>query len=214
MSRPYQLHLSALVAALIMSLAACNNLGLLDQLEKPGTATSGGAKTSALFLFATTNSFNGNIRSGMATARLAADVQCSTTRATLTFPDNACTQVRAMISLDAADSMANMPGNYGIPVNISVNGPNNFVIASDWGTLIAGTSGNSLVSGNAMPTSTNWWSFSTLGGNYDGTNNCAGGNDGTTGMGSGGNSNTSGNTWLSSGPISCPGPARLLCVCY
>jgi hypothetical protein len=114
--------------------------------KKPGTATSGGAKTSALFLFATTNSFNGNIRSGMATARLAADVQCSTTRATLTFPDNACTQVRAMISLDAADSMANMPGTYGIPVNISVNGPNNFVIASDWGSLIAGTSGNSLVS--------------------------------------------------------------------
>ncbi len=197
-----------------MSLLACNNLGLLDQLENPGTATSASSKMSTLFLFSTTNSFNGNIRGGIATARLAADGQCATTRGTLTFPDNSCTQVRAVISFDAADSIANMPGNYSIPVNRSINGPNNFVIASDWGTLIAGTSGNNLAAGNVMAPSTQWWSFSTLGGNFDNTNNCAGGNDGTTGNGVIGNSSTAGNTWVSGGPVSCPGPAKLLCICY
>jgi len=200
-----------LAIGLIMSLLACNNLGLLDQLENPG---SSGSRTYTLFLFATTNSFNGNIKGGYLTAREAADDQCRLTRNTLTFPDNGCAQVRAIISLSTADSIANMPGTYGIPVNRSLNGPNNFVLASDWGTLIAGTSGNNLASGNVMPISTKWWSFSTLGGNFDGMNNCSTGNEGVTGTGSSGDSNATDNTWLSSAPLSCPGPARLLCICY
>lgn len=204
-----------------MSLTACNNLGLLDQLEKPGTATSGGSKASAIFLFSTANTITGSIRGGMASTRLAADVQCATTRGTLTFPDNACTQVHAVISLpqepplNLNDGIADMPARYGVPSDRSINGPNNFVIAGDWFTLVAGMSGKSLADGAVMVGATNWWSFSTLGGNYDGANNCSGGNDGVTGNGIIGNSSTTGNTWLSGGPTSCAATGiKFLCVCY
>ena len=214
MSRPPKLHLRAAVAVVIMSLSACNNLGLLDQLENPGSV-SGKSGNSTVFLFATTNGFSGNIRGGMASARLAADVQCSTTRPTLVFPDNSCNQVRAVISVDASDAIANIPGSYVIPVSRSINGPNNFVIANDWGTLVAGTSGNNLTNGNVMNASTAWWSFSTLGGNFDNTNNCGGGTDNSTGNGATGNSSTAGNTWLSDGTLTCTASAvKLLCVCY
>lgn len=211
-----KLTLSALSSIiLIMSLAACNNLGLLDQMENPGGASSTKSGTSTLFLFATANTMAGDVRGGLGDARAGADMNCMTTRATLSFPDNSCTQVRAVISLSLADSIANMPGMYGVPTNRSINGPNNFVIASDWNTLIAGTSGNSLTNGNVMTAATTWWSFSTTGGNYDNTNNCSGGTIGTSINGAKGDSSTTGNTWLASGAAAvCSTAAKLLCVCY
>jgi hypothetical protein len=61
-----RLTLSALNSIiLIMSLTACNNLGLLDQLENQEPQLQAVPKHLPLFLFATTNSFNGNIRSGI-----------------------------------------------------------------------------------------------------------------------------------------------------
>lgn len=203
-----------LMSGLIMSLQACTNIGLAEQLESPGAST-GQSRIYTLFLFATNNTINGNIKGGYASTREAADDQCQLTRNTLTFPDNGCSKVRGVISLSGADSIAMMPGNYGIPTNRSINGPNNFVLASDWGTLVAGTSGNALTAGNVMSAGTNWWSFSTLGGNYSGTENCSGGMDGTTGTGVVGVSSTAGNTWLATGTApGCGTPARLLCICY
>jgi hypothetical protein len=150
---------------LIMALGACNNLGLMDQLETPGQAGSTNNISPDIFLFATTNSFNGNIRGGMADPRTAADIQCQNTRTTLTFPNNACSKVRAVISLSSADSIANIPLNYGLPVNISVTRPNNFRNRERLGPLVAGTSRHILwfpVTVSCQPR-TKWWSFSTLG---------------------------------------------------
>lgn len=214
MSRPSKLNLHAAAAMLIMSLVACNNIGLLDQMENPGQASSSSNRISTLFLFGTAGIHQGDVRNGMASARDGADSLCAATRGTLTFPDNGCTQVRAVISLTTADSIANMPGNYGVPTNRSINGPNNFVIASDWNTLIAGTSGNSLSNGAVMPAATTWWSFSTTGGNFDGTNNCSGGTINTSINGAAGDSSTTGNTWLAGTSPICSTSAKLLCVCY
>ena len=197
-----------------MALGACNNLGLMDQLETPGQAGSTNNISPDIFLFATTNSFNGNIRGGMADPRTAADIQCQNTRTTLTFPNNACSKVRAVISLSSADSIANIPLNYGLPLNRNIHAPNNFVLASDWPVLVAGTASHNLGGNGVMGAGMKWWSFSTSGGNYNGTDNCTGGTEGASGQGPVGDSSTTGGTWLNSSMNLCSTPAQLLCVCF
>ena len=214
MTRAHKYSIMVVMAIMIMSLSACNNLGLLDQIENPGSTTGDKGKTATIYLFATTTPTNANLTGGTGSARTGADNSCLASRGALAFADNTCNRVRAVISLSSADSIGNLPANYGIPTNSSINSPNGFVIANDWFTLVSGTSGNNLGGSGVMTAATAWWSFSTLGGNYDNTNNCIGGTDGTTGNGAIADSSTSGNTWLASGTNTCPGSARLLCICY
>jgi hypothetical protein len=193
-----------------MSLAACNNYGLRDQLENPGKSANTPGFT-ALYLF-TAGPTNGNVKGSFSTAREGADFLCTIARSGYNFPNNSCNQVRAVISLDATDSIGNMPMNYGVPTNRSINAPNNFVIAPDWNALRDGTSGISLAP-SVMPGGTLWWSFSVAGGGYDTTNNCFGGGS-TSGNGMTGNSTNNGAGWIGSSPQSCGNPAQLLCICY
>lgn len=205
------------MTGLIMSLQACTNIGLADQLESPGTTSSNTGRISTLFIFANTTGISGDMTQAatFATARAGADNQCLTARSGFVFPDNGCTQARALISLSASDSIANMPGNYGIPTNRSINAPNNFVVAADWFTLISGTSGNIMGANGILPAATFWWTFSTTGGNYDGTNNCGSGTS-PSGASSGAkaDSSTSGATWLADGLNTCSSNNRVLCICY
>ncbi len=206
-------------AVAVVSLAACSNYNLLNRLENPGSGDSanGGQNsgiTVILYLFPTSTSMAGNLKGAYATAREGADQQCIGSRAALTFPDNRCNQVRAFISLSSTDSIANMPGNYGIPTNQSINAPNNFTLASDWNTLIAGSSGNSLAP-NVMPAATAWWSFSEPGGTYDTVKNCSGGGDGSSGpLGSFADSSATGAAWLANNSQNCDITAFLVCICF
>ncbi len=208
---------TSIALSVIMSLQACTNIGLADQLESPGTTGAKNSGTSTLFVFGTTTGISGDLTQGsaFASARAGADNFCMTARSGLVFPDNGCTQVRAMISLSTADSIANMPGNYNIPTNRSINAPNNFVVAPDWFTLISGTSGNIVGANGILPAATVWWTFSTTGGNFDGTNNCVAGTS-PSGASSGAraDSSTSGSTWIADGLNTCSTSNRLLCICY
>jgi hypothetical protein len=199
------------VVTIIMSLAACNNYGMLDQLENPGKSANTPGFMS-LYLF-TAGSTTGNVKGSFSTAREGADSLCTIARSGYNFPNNSCNQVRAVISLSTMDSVGNMPMNYGVPTNQSINAPNNFVIAPDWNALRDGTSGTSLAP-NVMPAATLWWSFSVAGGGYDTANNCSGGTVSTTGNGMTGNSSDTGAIWIGSSPQSCGNPAQLLCICY
>jgi hypothetical protein len=202
------------VVTIIVSLAACNNYGMLDQLENPGkSANTPDGGFTALYLF-TAGPTNGNVKGSFSTAREGADSLCSVARSDYSFPNNSCNQIRAMISLSTSDTIANMPVNYGIPGNRAINAPNGFTLAPDWFTLISGTSGNSL-SPNVMPAATLWWSFSTLGGDFDSLNNCLGGSDGSSiYTGATGNSSVTGATWFGSGSQFCNNSAQFLCICY
>ena len=213
MNRLIKIFSPAAAAAIIMSLAACNNYDLLNQLESPGKSTNNTGGFISLYLFSTSTPINGNIKGAFATAREGADAQCLGTRAGITFPNNGCNQVRAVISLSASDSIGNMPLNYGVPTNRSINASNNFVIAPDWNALRDGTSGNSLAP-NVMPAATTWYSFSTAGGNYDGTNNCSGGTVGTSISGATADSSVTGANWIGSASQICSNPAQILCICY
>lgn len=197
----------AAAAALIMSLVACNNYDLLDQLESPGKNTN-----NSLYLFSTDSSINGDIKGAFSSAREGADATCLGTRAAITFPNNGCSQVRAVISLTPSDSILNMPTNYGIPTNFSIYAQNNFTIAPDWNVLISG--GGTALAPNVMPEDAFWWSFSITGGSHDLTDNCS---NGTSSAFSGavGFSSTSGPTWLrDTNILTCESIVRLLCICY
>lgn len=197
----------AAAAALIMSLVACNNYDLLDQLESPGKNTN-----NPLYLFSTSTAINGNIKADFATAREGADAQCLGTRAAITFPNNGCSQVRAVISLTPLDSILNMPTKYGIPTNFSIYAQNNFTIAPDWNVLISG--GGTALAPNVMPETAFWWSFSNTGGSHDPDGNCSNGTSSDLG-GAVGFSSTSGPTWLRVTEIlACENIVRLLCICY
>ncbi len=98
------------------------DLGSLVLLALGGTsalsaATDSGDGTSqtpvAVILYTALNT-TGDVRNGQATARLGADLHCTTTRPTFT-PNNGCTNVRAFISLTATDDIRDMPANYGVP---------------------------------------------------------------------------------------------------
>lgn len=199
-------------AALVMSLVACNNYDLLNQLESPGKNTNSTGGFISLYLFPASTS-NGNLKGAFATGRAGADSICIAARSGYVFPNNGCNQVRAMVSLSSADSIANMPGNYGIPTNRGINAQNGFTLAPDWMTLISGTSGNALAP-NVMSAATVWYSFSTTGGNYDGTNNCSGGTLGTSVNGATADSSVTGANWIGSSFQLCSSPAQILCICY
>jgi hypothetical protein len=196
-----------------MSLAACNNYGLRDQLENPGKSANTPGFT-ALYLF-TAGPIQGNVKGSFGSAREGADSLCITARSGYTFTNNSCNQVRAVISLDATDSISNMPMNYGVPTNRSINAPNNFVIAPDWNALRDGTSGTSLAP-NVMPAATAWWSFSITGGNFYGSYSCSGGtsNGGPPTYGMVGNSSDTGANWIGSGQLACNMSNLILCICY
>lgn len=203
------------VASLLLSasvtLSACNNYGLVDKLENPG----GGVdipKPPAVYFFRIGNTIPGsNIKGTFATARDGADNQCILSRGGLTFPDNRCGRIRAVISLSTTDTIANMPDNYGVPTNMPINAPNNVVLAPDWNAQLAGA-GSSLAP-HVIAAGNNWWSFSAAGGGYDSFANCAGG----TGSGNGryALASDTGASWLSNNTQDCSsGAAYLLCICF
>ncbi|GAB4442306.1 MAG: hypothetical protein OHK0011_24720 [Turneriella sp.] len=196
-----------------MSLVSCNNYNLLEHLESPGKGTNTTGGIIALYLFPTSSTTDGNVKDAFGTAREGADALCLNTRAGITFPNNGCNRVRAMISLSATDAIANMPNNYGIPTDRPIYAPDGFTQAADWFTLVSGTSGNALAP-HVMP-ATSWWSFSTNGGNYDNTNNCSGGTIGTSVNGVTADSSTTGANWLAAGVVGgCSIFLQLLCICY
>lgn len=212
MNRLTKIFYNSAAATLIMSLAACSNYDLLNQLESPGKNTNGTGGIISLYLFPASTS-SGNLKGVFATGRAGGDSLCIAARPNFVFPNNGCNQVRAMVSFSSADSVANMPGNYGIPTNRGINAQNGFTLAPDWLSLISGTSGNSLAP-NVMPAATTWYSFSTAGGNYDGTNNCSGGTVGTSISGATADSSVTGANWIGSSTLICSSPAQILCICY
>lgn len=210
------------IAACIMSLSACNNYGLKDKLEVPGSNSSGGGGGSTggsgsaiptLYLFSTSTTTDGNLKGSFSTARQGADNKCITARSGITFPDNTCNQIRAIVSLSGSDSISNMPGNYSIPTNKPIHTPGGPVFAADWNVFIAGTSGNKLENG-VMPSGVAWWSFSNGDGSYA-MHNCLGGENsvsGNNGMTS--TSSVTGAGWISGTANTCNNTYRLLCICY
>ena len=216
----------ALFAGLLV-LIHCNSYGLQDRLESPGsdsTQKSGSGTTgaTAIYMFKTASTYNGNLATAGGAAgngRQGADNLCTSVRPGFVFPDNSCASIRAFISISSADSIANMPANYGISSAKPIKGPTDIMIDNDWPSLMSQPIvAASLFAGGVLPASVNWWSFSanTANGLFDGTANCAGGTDGVTVTpgGAQGNSGVANTAWLNNGNASCATALHVLCLCY
>jgi hypothetical protein len=71
---------------------------------------------------------------------------------------------RAFITYDSADSIANMPFTYGVPINFPIVSTSNITIANDWADLMDGSIAMGL--SDALVTFSDWWSGA---GNTDGS---------------------------------------------
>lgn len=121
---------------------------------------------------------------------------------------------RAFLSVNAGDEIRDMPGNYGVPTNRPIAGPNGTVIANDWADLLDGTIDVSLGAAG-LPTAGPFWS----GGNADGSlsaNNCNGWTDNSgINFGEFGNPTRTNSTWLDDAYTSCSDMTySLFCIAF
>ncbi|MBL8034896.1 MAG: hypothetical protein JNJ69_14415 [Leptospiraceae bacterium] len=208
----------------LLVLVRCNNHGLLDKIENPGstgkTGSGSGNGSAAIYLFRTNTTFNGDLATAGGTpgnARAGSDSLCSTARGGITFPDNSCMNVRAFISISAADEIQDMPANYGVPVMKPIQSLTGVLVDSDWANLLTQPIAPSgLAAAGVMPVSTYWWSFSnSSNGTFDGTNNCTNGTVSTSVPGRRGFSDSNILAWMTDDLSGCNVlPAYVLCLCY
>jgi len=128
------------------------------------------------------------------------------------YPDLNLTNARAFISLNAADSIAGMRENYGIPDG-QVRGPGGAQVASGWTDLLDGTIGEALAA--AGISSGYWWSGSDESGNYDISDNCGGWTSSSGKLrGMSGFHNSMDGDWISDRARSCEDSLQLLCISW
>ncbi len=129
------------------------------------------------------------------------------------------TRHRAFIGHSAADSIANMPANYGISTTAPIRSATGVTIANNWADLVDGNIATTLNAAGIISTPPAWWSAAAAsdGTHVDGvTNTC---NNWTsslnTDFGAYGMLNSSTGTWMLGGPAAnCDQALVLLCVAY
>lgn len=123
------------------------------------------------------------------------------------------TNFRAFLSVNGGDEIRDMPGNYGVPTNRPIVGPNGTVIANDWADLLDGTIDVSLGTAG-LPTAGPFWSGSNADGSL-GANNCTGWTDNSgLNFGEKGNPTRTDSTWLSDAIIGCNSSLLLFCIAF
>jgi hypothetical protein len=146
-------------------------------------------------------------RKGDLGGRSGADAICNADKSQ--FPTLTCTHVRAFLSVNDADEIRDMPGNYGVPTNAPVKRPDGATIDSSFAALL---DGNVLVP--VGPTLTNAfqiWSGSTSAGAALQT--CNGWTDGLSAGGTVGDPMGT-SPWLSGGGYRCDVTQPYMCLCW
>ncbi|MBF0239807.1 MAG: fibronectin type III domain-containing protein, partial [SAR324 cluster bacterium] len=81
--------------------------------------------------------FSGGTSAGNLGGRSGADARCVAEKSA-TWPNLACSNIRAFLSVDANDEIQDMPTNYGVPTNRPILGPTGTQIRSNWPQLWLG----------------------------------------------------------------------------
>lgn len=146
-------------------------------------------------------------------ARDQVDAVCSAVKQS-SYPALACGQVRALVSLSAADAIVFMGANYVIPTVLAVkSAASGSQIAANWSDLTDGTIGLDLMTANVA--NGFWWSGSTPNGAYNAGASCNAWTDDTNAStGIVGATNKTTINWIAEGASNCNTPAHLLCVCW
>jgi hypothetical protein len=177
----------------------------------------------AIFMFPEGTLRQGNLASSSPTARTEIDALCMNARLH-DYPAVPCLNVRGFISIDAADDIAGMPGNYGVPTGRKIVGPEKMAgpagdmsypaVALNWVDLLDGTIGMTLTEGGI--TSDPWWSGSLADGSYDDSvENCGGWTSPSAGSrGRSGKADKADDSWIAGNSPGCNASRVVLCVCW
>jgi len=119
---------------------------------------------------------------------------------------------KAFISVDAADTIANMPANYGISTTDPIVGPTGTAIGTNWNDLLDESIANNLQT--AIGVTGFYWTGSNADGSLDGTN-CSGWTTTEEEEGMAGDESETGDRWLNVGEgMSCDSSLALVCIAY
>ena len=129
------------------------------------------------------------------------------------------TAYRAFIGISAADSIANLPSNYGIPTNLPIGSTSNVILASNWADLMDGTINTNLDAAGVTLGFNSWWSGADNadGSHVDGgTDDCVDWSDNTNIVGGNyGIDLLSDASWMDVGyPAACDQILAVLCIAY
>ena len=178
----------------------------------------------SIVFFATHKIYTGNLG-----GRSGADAICLSNMDTKTISmvNHSCSNVRAVISIDANDEIADMSTNYGISTNVDIRGSSGTRFGTSWdnftsaahtlpvgyvvGEMEAGAAGGST---SAWGLRTRYWSGSDTSGALD-TRHCSNFTDESSGeTGSLGEGASTTDTMLDNGHSNCDGEYALLCICF
>ncbi len=147
---------------------------------------------------------------GANTARDGADALCTAENGA----NGGLANVRALISIDAADEIQDMPVNYGVPTSEQIfRDDGTTEIARHWGHLLGDKGGDNLTAGIIVPIVLVWSNSDrsgVLAGNscLNGTSN-AGGN-----LGEVGRSDVTNDGSIDTGWVSCDTPSPVYCISW
>ncbi len=143
--------------------------------------------------------------------RFGADLICRS-YITVNYPSLPVSHMRAFISINAVDQIANFPVNFGVPAGVAIKGPTDTVIADNWADLMDYSIQNNL--NDAVPDMTHWWSGSDVDGNWmSNATSCNGfTDDGNTNNGEVGDHTATDSAWIDYGTGGCNSNQTLLCI--
>lgn len=191
-------------------------------VPSPAAAQSHGGGAAQIVMYSAGTS-DGNLG-----GRAGADAMC------VAANETGLPNARAFISVDAADEIRDMPGNYAVPTTLPINGPTGTTIANDWAALLNSEAVPLLSSFSAAGVSTHasniWWSGSgghpAQDGAVDVANTCEDGGGGGWSNGAGAGNNGQTGSLISvtdggfDGPIAmagasgCNNDVPVLCIAY
>jgi hypothetical protein len=125
--------------------------------------------------------------------------------------------IRAFISIDEADEIADMPANYAVPTDRAIRGPSGKKadqVARNWDDLFDGDGLTQTLVKTGI-SSGGWWSGSNPSGHLDSADNCNGWTDATNGaQGRTGKKNKTDTDWITYDNPKCNKTHRVVCACW
>lgn len=203
--------ISVLSTPMYQRCTVTSGTGTLDsnQMPSPVTVT---CTTSRLRIFTTSNPVNGAMG-----GRVGVDTLCHTAASQLNLV--CATGVHALISVDDADEIRDMPSNYGVPVGDDVEiwslMGSAHKVEDSWAILFGSNHTAFGALGGAIPFPPYWWSGSNLNGTLAPGYTCDHWTSADSGLWGGqGNYNNADFWWIVGTASECNRTFPLTCLCY
>lgn len=128
---------------------------------------------------------------------------------------------RAFLSVNAGDEIRDMPGNYGVPTNLPIVGPNGTQLAANWAGLLDGNIDATLAAAAVLGAGGTWWSGSDISADGSCLGTCGSGQACTNWTSNSpfdgariGLSDFTDPDWMAGGAFACDTTSSVLCIAF